>query len=180
MKTTLEKNFNFNPKVIPLFVDLDKDWKQQLIGQEIDTIVSFNVLEHVLDDQKAIHDFYTILKNSPSKNKKRIVTYVPAHSWAYGSIDQGFGHYRRYSHNDFYKHLKALNISGKTHYEYINMIGLPGWFLMGRILKKKELGLGAVNSFEKICPFVRPLDWFLHKVLRLPFGQSLLFVLELD
>jgi len=59
-------------------------------------------------------------------------------------------------------------------------VGLLGWYFSGKILRRKSIGVGSIAIFEKLFPFLSPIDDFLHKKLKLPFGQSLLAVMEWD
>lgn len=178
LEKRISEQFQNSPKVKTKLLDLSKDWTEELQDQKIDTVVSFNVLEHVEDDKKAINSFIKLLSHSPGQ-RKTIVTFVPAHQWALGSVDVAYGHFRRYTHQDFFKVLEELNIKPKVYYRYFNLTGLFGWYVMGKIAKKTEIGLGPVKSFEKICPYLKGFDDFIHEKLRIPFGQSLLFVIEL-
>ena len=179
LQQNLKKKFGSDPRVHTELVNLDGDWTKPFKDKNIDTIVSFNVLEHVEDDSAAISSFFEILKANPEKTPKRIVTFVPAHQWAYGSIDKAYGHYRRYSHRDFDLILKKNNIPAKVNYRYFNMFGLPGWLLMNKVLNRTEIGAGAVKSFEILCPLIRNIDDFICGKLRMPLAQSLLFVIEI-
>lgn len=173
----LHNKFGADLRVTADLVDLSKDWTQKYANDQIDTIISFNVLEHVQDDQLALASFLKIFENS--QGVRRVINFVPAHQWAHGSVDQAYGHYRRYSHKDFFRILHRLNSQPKkVYYRYFNLLGLAGWFLMGKVIRKKDLGPGSVKSFEKLCPWIRGVDDVLHKNLRLPWGQSLIFVME--
>ena len=63
---------------------------------------------------------------------------------------------------------------------HFNAVGLAGWILNGRLLKKESIGVGSIRAFERICPWVSKIDDVLHQKLSLPIGQSLLCVLEWD
>jgi hypothetical protein len=174
-----EKAFGGDPRVTIEHVDLSSDWVSKLASEEIDTVVSFNVLEHIEDDQRGYQDFIRLLsQTSAVRGKRRIVSFVPAHSWAFGSLDRKFGHYRRYERSDFMRLQTSAPVGTRSYFRYFNILGLPSWFIMGRILNRDEIGLGAVSAFEKLCPWVRGLDDLLHVRLRVPFGQSMLHVLE--
>lgn len=160
-------------------VDLAQDWARDYENENFDTIVSFNVLEHIEDDLKAFRDLVGILKRSRAIGPKRLVTFVPAHPWAFGSIDRTFGHHRRYSKSRLLSLAQTAAPEGDFYARHFNIIGLPSWFLMNRVLKKQNIGFGAIAAFEKLCPWVRGIDDFLHVRLRIPLGQSLLAVLTL-
>ncbi|MBI3542775.1 MAG: class I SAM-dependent methyltransferase [Deltaproteobacteria bacterium] len=84
-------------KVTTLRLDLETDDVGSLVKENLDTIVSFNVLEHIKDDALVLRKMKEILMSGNGPYPRRIVSFVPAHHWAYGTIDRSFGHYRRYS-----------------------------------------------------------------------------------
>ena len=65
------------------------------------------------------------------------------------------------------------------YHRHFNLLGLPGWVFNGLILKTKNFNENQIKIFEAICPYIRGLDDFAHKVLRLPLGQSLLHVVTI-
>jgi SAM-dependent methyltransferase len=153
-----------------------------LEAAHLDTIVSFNVLEHVEDDSALLRDAIDLLKNSQATGPKRIVTLAPAHQWAFGPMDEIFGHYRRYTNQSFRAALeKAGARLTKENYQsrYMNIPALLGWWLNGRVLGKSNIGSGNMKAFEALCPLIRPVDDFLH-ALGLPFGNSLITVFEVQ
>lgn len=156
---------------------IDSQAVTALAMHNIDTIVSFNVMEHIEDDRQAFRDFKEILNQSAAKTKT-IVSFVPAHQWVHGSLDREFGHYRRYSGKDFQEIHRDIFPGAEASYRYFNLFGVPGWYLMGKILKKSKIGLGSVRTFETICPWFRDIDDFLHVRLKLPLGQSILSVIR--
>ncbi len=176
------KNLNekFHPQG-PLSVrKLDGISGQGLEQENLDTVVSFNVLEHVPDDVSLLKDLRTLLLNSKAPGPKRIVTLAPAHPWAYTPVDKEFGHFRRYSDSNFRSLLLQAGggpLSRKNYYSrYMNIPALVGWCINGKLLGKKNIGVENVKAFEFLCPIIRPIDDFLHKTLGLPLGNSLLTV----
>ena len=83
-----------NPKVKTLQLDLSRPIFDQVTQYDLDTIVSFNVMEHVDDDFQAICDHVNVLKQSKNTGPKRIVIFVPPFQIAYGELDREFKHYR--------------------------------------------------------------------------------------
>lgn len=151
--------------------------------ENFDTVLSFNVLEHIPDDAAMMRDLIRLLKSSGAPGTKRIVTVVPAHQWAFGEIDKAFEHCRRYSAGSFRRLLRdagAEPLSRKNfRFRYLNLAGLFGWWLNGKVLKRRQIGTANVRTFEALCPILRPADDFLHTRLRLPLGNSLLAVYKL-
>jgi hypothetical protein len=151
---------------------------ERFCEENVDTLVSFNVLEHVEDDEKSLLSLLTLLRCSQAPGTKRLISFVPAHPWAYGELDSKFGHYRRYSKHHVAKLVKKLDPEARFWCQHFNFMGLWGWVLSGRILRRNTIGLGTIETFELLNPLARSLDFIAHKILRLPLGQSLLFVVE--
>lgn len=57
-----------------------------------DAIMAINVIEHIQDDMEAVKNLHDLLKPGG-----RLLAYVPACQFAYGSVDEALGHYRRYT-----------------------------------------------------------------------------------
>jgi len=112
------------------------------LKNKVDTIICFNVLEHIKDDKKAIDNMYRLLKP-----KGRLILWVPAHLYLYNSFDKNLSHYRRYSK----KMLENL-LSTKFSCRYIkfNSLGTLGWFFYGHILKRKILPKGPLKIYNAI------------------------------
>lgn len=165
-------------KVSATSFDIIKDDASGFVNENLDTVVSFNVLEHIEDDILALESLSRLVRNSKSNHPRRVVTFVPAHSWAYGGMDRTFGHYRRYSKSGLAEICRKVAPEAKLTLRHFNTVGLAGWVWNGRVLGKTKIGSGALAAFEKICPIVSPIDDFIHEKLKFPLGQSLLAVME--
>lgn len=179
LEQTVHEKLNGDSRARVERLDLTTDWVGKLSVEDFDTVVSFNVLEHIENDIEAFRQFAKILRESNSRRPKRIITFVPAHPWAYGAIDRGFLHHRRYSMKMFQELVNKAAPGAQLKMRYFNVFGLPGWVVLGRLFKRQNLGDGSVKAFEKLCPYIRGIDDFLHERLHLPFGQSLLAVVTL-
>jgi len=128
-------------------------------GRRFDAIVAINVIEHVQDDVGAVRTLASLLKPNGY-----LLAYVPACAFAFGTLDEALGHFRRYSDESFAELLRAAGLDpGKV--RYVNPLGLPGWVLNGRLLRRRALPARQVAMFERIVPLVAALDH-----LRLPIG----------
>jgi SAM-dependent methyltransferase len=176
----LESRIPQRPGQSITLVDPSIPLHQTFLEENFDTVLSFNVLEHIEDDAGMLRDLITLLQNSNSPGTKRIVTVVPAHQWAYGEVDKSFEHFRRYSASSFRKTLRNAGVTElhrkNFRFRYLNLPGLLGWWLNGKLLGRKKIGTGNVKLFEILCPLIRPADDFLHRQLRFPMGNSLLAV----
>jgi hypothetical protein len=159
-------------------LDVLQDDLSPYIAENLDTIVSFNVLEHIDNDVGALKALCRILRESRSQEPKRLIIFVPAHAWAYGTMDRTFGHYRRYSKHGLVQLARLVAPDAQVSAKHLNFCGLLGWVLTGRILKRENIGTGAVALFEALCPVLKLVDFVIHRILRLPLGQSLCVVME--
>jgi SAM-dependent methyltransferase len=127
-----------------------------------ESVICFNVLEHVQDDAAALGTVARLL--APHG---RLFLLVPAHPTLYGGFDRGAGHYRRYSS----RALRSLLITSGFDIEtlrHVNPVGAIGWFLRVRLRSSSEWPSGSFAAFDRLVPLLRPLDR-----LPFPFGLSL-------
>jgi glycosyltransferase involved in cell wall biosynthesis len=152
-----------NIRIVSFLFPLGEADRNALLAERIDTIVCLNVLEHIEDDRATLRDFGAVL---PSGG--RLVLLVPALPSLYGTLDVYLRHFRRYDRDA----LKALVAdAGFTIDEmrYVNRLGVFGWWLNSRVLKRKVLPKAQLGAFRRLLPLLRSEE-------RHPpsFGMSLL------
>jgi len=156
-----------NKKVKIGYGDIEKG-KYYFKKKYFDTIICFNVLEHIKNDENAVENLNKLLK------KRGILLLVlPAHPKIYGSLDKHVGHFRRYEMNKLLSLLKSHNfdiILSKR----INIIGALGWWFSGKVLKNTFVDLDKLSFFNKIAPFVLPIE----DIIGTPIGISILVVAQ--
>lgn len=134
-----------------------------LANKGFDMVLCVNVLEHIRDDEKALSNMFKLLKPGG-----RLLLYVPALNFLYGTIDRNAGHFKRYDKAELEKKLKRIGF----HIERIffhNFLGALGWFINGRILKRKKLPILQTILFDKFTPIFAGLE----RKIKPPFGLSL-------
>ncbi|MEK7470473.1 MAG: class I SAM-dependent methyltransferase, partial [Patescibacteria group bacterium] len=160
-------------------IDYDPNYKNANYGdiesnkyffknKKFESIVCMNVLEHIKDDKKALSNMFNLLNHGG-----KLILLVPAHQWAFGRIDKGLGHFRRYSKNEVVNklHDSCFLIQDSR---YLNWLGLIGWFINARILKRKIIPEGQLGIFDKIArPFL-----MLEEIIPAPLGLSVLAIGE--
>ncbi|MGB8495776.1 MAG: bifunctional glycosyltransferase/class I SAM-dependent methyltransferase [Candidatus Acidiferrum sp.] len=124
-------------------------------GEQFDTVICMNVVEHIENDVEALSN----IRMSLDKNGRAIVL-VPNGPRLFGSLDKVLGHYRRYTQEQL---VQACQDAGFTVEKVLkfNRIGTPGWWLNGRILKKETFGFWQIKLLNFLVLFVRPIDRFL-------------------
>jgi len=130
--------------------------------------VALNVLEHIEDDVAALRSFAGLVKPGG-----RIVIIVPAFMLAMSDFDKELGHYRRYTRKSLRKAFIDAGLRPvKVH--YVNAVGLVGWIVLMRLLKKRT-DQAPVSFFDRlVVPVLRRIE----SRVRPPFGQSVFGVAE--
>jgi len=167
-------------RVSAIRFDPTRDPLDPLVGEDLDTVVSFNVIEHIADDAGALGALAEILLRGSGPWPRHLVSFVPAHMWAYGSLDREFGHHRRYTRSGMRRLLAGIAPGGTVSARYFNLFGLPGWVVSGRLLRQRRIAPGAVRAVEALTPALRRVDDLLQTRLRFPAGQSLIGVVRWD
>jgi len=163
----LKKKF-INSEKISVFLgdicNLNGTWK----GKIFDTVICLNVLEHIKDDKKALSNMTILLKSNG-----RLILLLPAYKWLYGSLDKNLGHYRRYESAEMCEKYRNLGLVLEKKM-YFNLLGILGWFLNGKIIKRKILPSTQMRLYNLIVSFFRPFEDFLHPKV----GLSLILILR--
>ncbi len=163
----LNNRFGRRPNVRVRELDLCNVPVDELRRMELDTVVALNVLEHIEDDCGALRQ----LQRSMAPGGK-LVLLVPTHKALFSRLDSELGHYRRYSEAELREKLQACGFR-VTGIQYFNAAGIPGWFLNGRLLRRKQIPRFQLRLFNLLLPLFK-----LERMFRLPFGLSLIAIAE--
>lgn len=162
----LKNRFRGLPQVEPYQGDVAlADW-ESLATRRFDTIVLSNVLEHIADDAAAVQKFAKILPPGGA-----LIIFVPALPQLFGSLDEAVGHHRRYTQESLRGVLEANGFEVET-LQWMNLVGIPGWFLNGRVLKKRVLPPLQLRLYDLLAPTLASIEAH----VSLPVGLSLLAV----
>lgn len=132
-----------------------------------DSIVLVNVLEHIAEDQAFLDDAHAALIPGGT-----LLLLVPALPQIYGSLDQAFGHHRRYTKPSLASKLQDAGF-GIIRLAYVNLLGIAGWFLTSRVLRRTTLKPRYVRWYDRwVIPWLSRLEgrW------EPPCGQSLIVI----
>lgn len=122
-----------------------------------DTIIILNVVEHLEKDLEALKILHERLVPGGY-----LIIMVPAMEFLYGSLDRSFGHFRRYTKEQMKSLFERVPFTMIENH-YVNVIGMFGWYLYGRILKRENLPQKLCNRFNLVLPLLkleRPLAHF--------------------
>jgi SAM-dependent methyltransferase len=147
-----------------------------LAGDDFDTVISFNVLEHIEDDLAVLRDAAQLLRGSRARGPRRLVSFVPAHPWAFGSVDAYDQHFRRYTKGRLLDLAAQAAPECRVTVRPFNFFGLWAWIYSGRVRKAQGDLPTEARLFEALLPVLKPADWLALKALRFPYGLSYLCV----
>ena len=138
------------------------------VSDDLDAIVSINVLEHIEDDKGELALYSKLLRNKQG----RLCLFVPARPEIYSLIDKDFGHFRRYTRKELKTKL------GKAGFEiemirYYNLTGYFAWWFSFKVLKQRSFNIHSVRFYDR---FIFPISHFLENICPPPFGQNLIVV----
>ena len=161
----LKKNF-INEKNINVINSPTKD-----IDKKFNTIIYFNVLEHIKEDKLEIK---TALEKLNSGGY--LIVLVPAHQKIYSKLDKAVGHYKRYN-IDFFKKNRFEN-SKIIKLHFLDFFGYLLYYL-NKIFFKEETYPSNLKIFiwDKIfTPFTIVIDY----LTGYKFGKNILCIYQKD
>jgi SAM-dependent methyltransferase len=121
----------------------------------VDTVVCLNVLEHLSDPQAALRNMYAALQPGG-----RAIILVPQGRWLYSSLDKALGHVTRYTRRSLAEALTAAGFEVEKAFNF-NRIGVAGWALNGKILRRKRMAKYQLKMFDSLVWLWRRTDWLL-------------------
>ena len=142
------------------------------LESDVDLIYSFNVLEHIEDDEAMLQKLYDRIAQNGI-----LLLYVPALMFLYSSMDKKTGHYRRYSKKDLIDKLKNAGFYIQNA-EYCDCLGVLATllYIVKDKLFKNNNGDISKNSVV-IYDYIFPLSRFLDKIILKYFcGKNLMII----
>jgi SAM-dependent methyltransferase len=119
------------------------------LWESFDSVVAFQVLEHIKDDAAALGTIRRLLKP-----EGRALLMLPAHPALFGTLDRELSHFRRYDEPEVRRKLEAAGFEIET-LRFFNPVAVPGWWLNGRVLKRRLIPDIQLAVFEKFHFLVR-------------------------
>jgi glycosyltransferase involved in cell wall biosynthesis len=121
----------------------------------VDTVVCLNVLEHIEDDRAALRSIHETLQDGG-----RAIILVPEGQGLFNSLDEELGHCRRYSEDDLRRRMTEAGFAVETMLRF-NRVSRPGWWLTGKVLKRRSISRFQLKNFDRMVWFFRRIDGYL-------------------
>jgi glycosyltransferase involved in cell wall biosynthesis len=128
---------------------LDEAQRAEVRALGLDTVVCLNVLEHIEKDTATLADLFTLL--SPGG---RLVLIVPALQKLYGTLDEHLHHVRRYEKAELEEKVRDAGFLLED-VRFLNRPGILGWWINGKLLRRRVLPAGQLAAFKLLQPLLR-------------------------
>jgi 2-polyprenyl-3-methyl-5-hydroxy-6-metoxy-1,4-benzoquinol methylase len=116
-----------------------------------DLVVCNNVLEHIADDARALE-----VMGSTLKPGGMLSLLVPAHPRLYGSLDDAYGHWRRYERAELGDLLVGAGFSVRS-IRAQNCLGVLGWWAKN-LRPGARVGPASYAAYEALMALWRPFE----------------------
>lgn len=117
-----------------------------------DSTFCINVAEHIEDDVTALRNLSQTLKPGG-----HLVVLVPHGPGLYTEVDRTLGHFRRYTSDELRAKLTEAGLE-VVELKRFNRLGGLGWWISGKLLRRRTLSKGQMKSFEFLMPVARVLE----------------------
>ena len=122
---------------------------------QMDTVLCLNVLEHIPDERRALENIRSLLVPGG-----RAIILVPQGPNLYGAIDEVLGHCRRYSREPLRRLLEEAGFGVERMLDF-NRAAWPGWYIQGKLLRRRTLGRLPLRLFDRLVWLWRKTDRWL-------------------
>jgi 2-polyprenyl-3-methyl-5-hydroxy-6-metoxy-1,4-benzoquinol methylase len=124
----------------------------QLGRSGFDTVILLDVLEHIQYDFSLLIELYDYL--APGG---QLILKVPGITSLMSSMDRAIGHWRRYSKTSLASVVRQAGFE-VVDLRQFNAFAVPGWWLNGRVLRRRVPPAGQIAAFNRIVPLIRRVD----------------------
>jgi len=143
------------------------DSKEDLRKIGVDTFLYINVLEHIEDDLAELQLMYSILDKGG-----KILIFVPALQWLFGTHDANVGHFRRYYKKELRTKVETAGFKIEK-INYFDFLGIIPWWIAFKLLRIKFLKDGQSKIYDKIIvPIERKIEQKMSPIV----GKNLLLI----
>ena len=133
----------------------------------VDSLIAINVFGLIEEDEAFLKSAYAKLRLGGY-----LFLFAPALPFLTGTLDAAFGMVRRYTKSELVSKIETAGFHVER-IRYFNFIGVAGWFIAGKLLKRKTLDSFDVGFYDRwVVPWLSRLE----RVWGPPIGQSLVAV----
>jgi SAM-dependent methyltransferase len=133
----------------------------------MDAVILVNVLEHIERDADALGLLRRLLVPGG-----HLMVFVPAMPSLYGSLDQKFGHYRRYTKAGLARLCEQAGYQ-TVRLAHFDVLGVVPWWLTNCVMRRSHLSLAMARAYDR---FFVPTGRWLERHMTFPFGKNLVYI----
>jgi SAM-dependent methyltransferase len=148
----LTSRLQHRPNIDTAVCDLMRSDQFIPFREAMDSVVCLNVLEHIEDDMLGLRNIHSALRPGG-----RAVVLVPQGAGAFGTLDEALGHLRRYSKEELERKMRSAGLRVEKILEF-NRVTYPGWYVNGRVLKRRTFSRFQLRVFDRLVPIWRWID----------------------
>lgn len=152
---------------------IQMDARRMPFVDEFDVVTSFDVLEHIDEDERVIENMYRAVRPGGGC----IIT-VPQHRWLWSPVDEVARHVRRYEASELHGTLRKIGFDIQMSTSFVSLL-LPA-MLLSRLRTKKSgrvAELGAAGWLNEAMKRVMDVERLLIRLgLCFPWGGSRLVI----
>ena len=138
-------------EIVPLDATRSEDFESLRGG--VDTVVCLNVLEHIPDESAALANMRGVLPPGG-----RLVVLVPQGPGLFSPLDEALEHQRRYDRASLTAALERAGLEVERLIDF-NRPGVLGWWLNGRVLRRRRLGGYQLRIYDALVWLWRRTEW---------------------
>jgi SAM-dependent methyltransferase len=150
-QTVLQSRFEADERVTIAADEVPGSPALEARAGQLDTVVSQNVIEHIEDDHAAVRAMAAALRPGGFLSLQ-----VPAHPKLWGSLDDVYGHHRRYTRASLRDVVESAGLE-VTEIRPFNLLGTLGW-MVNRNRSEARVGPLALRAYEAMVPAWRPIE----------------------
>ncbi len=117
-----------------------------------DSVVFFNVLEHIEDDRAVLRNLFETVPAGC-----RVVVLVPYNMKLYSEFDKALGHFRRYSEWELEGKMREAGFEVEKQF-FFNKVGIAAWYVANTLGGQKALKPWQLKLYGWLTPVFRVLD----------------------
>lgn len=148
----LRNRYAANPGIHVRLLDVADAAHFQGLENQFDAAICLNVLEHVERDDAGLKNICSALAPGGCG-----LLLVPRSMRLFGTLDTVLGHVRRYTSAELAQKVKAAGFDVEKIFTF-NRVGVPGWWLNGRVLKRKHFGKLQLKFYDTFVWLWRLLE----------------------
>lgn len=165
--TVMRRRFAHRPEVEVQQIDLEHG---VTLDEPVDSVITINTLEHIDDDVAAVRAMSDLVVPGGS-----VVAFVPGYERLYGDFDRKVGHVRRYTPRSLTSTFVSAGLEPEVA-RPVNFLGAFAWWAAVRRGNAGSPNPALVDVYDRL---VVPTTRAIERMVRVPFGQSILGVARL-